>query len=54
MPTMSYDPNSGALLFTPTKDDLERIATKKKITELEEKINQLTTLLESLISKEER
>jgi len=52
MPTMTYDQNSGALLFTPTQDELDQLATRKRITELEQKIAQLESLLTALLNNQ--
>jgi len=52
MPTMAYDQNSGALLFTPTADELERVQARKKIQELEQKIAQLEAILATLLENQ--
>jgi hypothetical protein len=52
MPTMAYDQNSGALLFTPTADELEQVQARKKIQELEQKIAQLEAILATLLENQ--
>lgn len=52
MPNMGYDQESGALLFTPTADELEQLKSLKKVAKLEAKIQQLEELINTLLSKQ--
>lgn len=45
MPNQQYDPESGAVLFIPTKDDIEYKSMKKKVQELEKQMEELLQML---------
>jgi len=49
MPTMSRCSNSGALLFTPTEDDLEVIALKNQVSTLTKTCSTLETKLNKVL-----